>query len=125
MIRNALQRGIDIVNGLAYKGIVVATKLADKNPFDELHGKMNVESNESEFKGMASSFYILMTVIGIIGLAGTIIFCGIKLAASKNSSDRAEIKKQLMFKSAIAIVLFAFPFFVGIYHNIIYIISMN
>ena len=113
------------INARVTTRMLMLSTLDNKNPFEQLHGKMSVEKNAEQFKGLSGSTYRLLLVLGIIGLAGTLIVSMLSLALSKNSSNRAEVKRKLLFKSAVAVVLFAFPFFVGIYHTIIYKISLN
>lgn len=95
------------------------------DPIDKLKGKMSVDKAPEQFLSTASSFYGLMLVIGIIGIVSTLVFTGIRLAHSKNSTKRSEVKDALIFKCAIAVVIFALPTFVGMYHTIVYTISLG
>lgn len=113
------------MNAVVTTQIIRLSTLDDKNPFDQLHGKMSVGKNVEQYKGTASSFYNLLTTIGVIGIITSIIVCGLSLVYSKNSSDRAELKRKAIFKTGIAVCIFAFPTFVGIYHDIVYKLSLN
>lgn len=95
------------------------------DPIDKLKGKMSVDKSPEQFLGTASSFYRLLFVLGIIGMVGTFVFMGLRLAQSKNPAKRSEIKGALIFKCAIAILIFSLPTFIGMYHTIVYTISLG
>ena len=84
--------------------ILYLTITSNTDPFDKL-AKNNIIDN----KNLRQT----STAIGIIGIAGSIIVCGIILATTKDARKRNEAKSHFVTKGVIAVIIFAFIWLIG------------
>lgn len=86
--------------------------LSNIDPFDKLQD-IGVSDN-SMLQENAASAYNFFLVIGIIGLAITVSYCGLKIAWNHQAAKKSEAKSELGFKIWLALGLFSFSFLLGI-----------
>lgn len=84
----------------------------DKDPFSYI--KDNKLSSDDALRNTAISYYQLMMVIGVIGLAFSLFVGGYKLASSKNGNTTAEAKKAIITKMIIGSAFFGLVEILGI-----------
>lgn len=92
----------------------------DADPFNILKNIKTIGNSgvEGKVAGTFSGIYIVFLNIFTIGLACSFIICGLNLMFTTNANGRSEAKKELLWKGVIAIVAFAFTFFVDIFYGI-------
>lgn len=108
---------MNLLDEIIIKGsVMLATINENTHPLDDILIS-NKLSSDSNLRGAAASFYRLMSVIGITGIALSITICGIALYR-KDARKRQEAKSKLMIKCIIAIAIFGFAWLAGVILNI-------
>ena len=90
------------------------------DPFSILKNIKTIGTNgvEGKIAGTFSGLYIVFLNLFTIGLACSFVMCGLNLAFTTNPNGRSEVKKELFWKGLIAMVAFAFTFFVDLFYGI-------
>lgn len=65
------------------------------------------------------SIYVLLMVVGVIGLVCSVMVMALKLQLFKDGNTKAEVKSGLYFKCAIAVGLFSCLTLLGVYHTFV------
>lgn len=105
---------MSLLDKVIINAIVMLSLDIDTDPFKLINGKNNGIADNKQLKGTASSFYGLLSVVGIIGIILSIIICGILIYSKKDAKKRQEAKEQLLFKFIIAILIFSFSWIIGV-----------
>lgn len=86
------------------------------NPWDYLT-PIAITDNE-QAQGLASAFYGVFQLLGMIGLVVVLMISGIRMMFARNSSTFKEAKSRIMVQCLLGVALSAFTWLVGVIFSI-------
>ena len=84
------------------------------NPFSILRNGVGSEAELQKLNSGQASIYNFFMVLAVIGLVCSFLWCGARLALTKNPQARQEVKESIAWKVLLSIIIFSSVFFLNL-----------